>query len=410
MDSFNDFIIYLSVGFLLIVFDAHIRLYVGTFISSILYTMDNIYEATPEFNFNHLSITSPTSISGGIHFSKLLVNKLPLYIQTPKCKTKQGIVKSGKKMYTDLVFTNENEEFIQWLETLEITVRKMIYDNRTKWFDVELTEEDVENYFTQTVKLFKSGKMYLVRVNANSRPNGSITVSNMKIYDENEQPVNVETINDKTEMITIIEFQGVRCSSKSFQIDIELKQIMILKPVDLFQRCIIKSKTDSTAHDLGNVVPVILEASRESLEEIKESTNMVQEKMNESIVMVQEETKEPKNILQEKMNESIVMSVVEEPTIMIKDEIDEMKIKIMDDDVLEVNFDMDDLEESDTFHLKEKTEVYYEMYREARRKAKLAKSLALSSFMEARRIKNLYMLDDVDESDSDLEDFDEDAN
>jgi len=68
------------------------------------------------------------------------------------------------------------------------------------------------------------------------------------------------------------------------------------------------------------------------------------------------------------------------------------------------------LEESDTFHLKEKTEVYYELYREARRKAKLAKSLALSSFMEARRIKNLYMLDDVDESDSDLEDFDEDAN
>ena len=350
--------------------------------------MDNIYEATPEFNFNHLSITSPTSISGGIHFSKLLVNKLPLYIQTPKCKTKQGIVKSGKKMYTDLVFTNENEEFIQWLETLETTVRKMIYDNRTKWFDVELTEEDVENYFTQTVKLFTSGKMYLVRVNANSRPNGSITVSNMKIYDENEQPVNVETINDKTEMITIIEFQGVRCSSKSFQIDIELKQIMILKPVDLFQKCIIKSKTESTAHDLGNVDSVILESSHESLEEIKE--------IKEIKGMVQEEIKEIK--------EPIVM-VIEEI-----EEINEPKIKIMDDDVLEVNFDMDDLEESDTFHLKEKTEVYYEMYREARRKAKLAKSLALSSFMEARRIKNLYMLDDVDESDSDLEDFDEDAN
>jgi hypothetical protein len=82
-------------------------------------------------------------------------------------------------------------------------------------------------------------------------------------------------------------------------------------------------------------------------------------------------------------------------------------IKILGDDVSEVNFDFDNLEESDTFHLKEKTEVYYEMYREARRKAKLAKSLALSSFMEARRIKNLYMLDDIDDSDSDLEDLDE---
>ena len=56
--------------------------------------------------------------------------------------------------------------------------------------------------------------------------------------------------------------------------------------------------------------------------------------------------------------------------------------------------------------LKEKTEVYYQMYREAKQKAKLAKSLALSSYMEARRIKNLYMLDDIDSSDDDDEDFD----
>jgi hypothetical protein len=82
-------------------------------------------------------------------------------------------------------------------------------------------------------------------------------------------------------------------------------------------------------------------------------------------------------------------------------------IKIFSDDVLEVNLDTEELNENDTFHLKEKTEVYYEMYREARRKAKLAKSLALSSFMEARRIKNLYMLDDIDDSDSDVDDLEE---
>ena len=121
--------------------------------------MDNVYEPTPDFPFNLLSMTSPTSASGGSHFSKLMINKLPIYIQTPKCKTKQGIVKSGKKIHSDLVFTNDDEDFIQWLETLETTVRKLIYDNRTKWFDTELTEEEVESYFTPTVKLFKSGKL-----------------------------------------------------------------------------------------------------------------------------------------------------------------------------------------------------------------------------------------------------------
>lgn len=358
--------------------------------------MDNIYEPTPNFPFGQLSMTSPTSASGGIHFSKLLVNKLPIYIQTPKCKTKQGIVKSGKKMYADLVFTNDDEEFIQWLETLETTVRKLIYDNRTKWFDTELTEEDVESYFTPTVKLFKSGKMYLVRVNA-SFPKGSQSGSivlkktdgldtTVKIYDENENDVAAETIDEKTSMITIVEVHGIRCSAKSFQIDIELKQIMILKPVDLFQKCVIKTKT---AHDntLGNPVKETLEEKEEII--TPPIVLKVDLEKKEEILEIKEDDEEDED------EEDDDADYKQKP------------IKIFSDDVLEVNLDTEELNENDTFHLKEKTEVYYEMYREARRKAKLAKSLALSSFMEARRIKNLYMLDDVDDSDSDIDDLEE---
>ena len=48
------------------------------------------------------------------------------------------------------------------------------------------------------------------------------------------------------------------------------------------------------------------------------------------------------------------------------------------------------------------------MYREACRKAKIAIDLALSSYLEAKRIKNQYMLDDLTESDdSENEEMDE---
>ncbi len=350
--------------------------------------MDNIYEATRDFQFKQLTMISPTSVSGGAHFSKLLMNKQPLYIQTPKCNTKQGIVKSGKKMYADLVFTHDDEEFIQWIEMLETTVRNLIFENRAKWFDVDLSEEDIENYFSPTIKLYKSGKMYLVRVNANSKTSGAITVSNMKIYDENEQPVEMETIDDKTSMITIIEIQGVKCSSKSFQIEIEIKQIMILKPVDLFQKCIIKSSKSVTEPTISNPLPNL-------------GTSSVDEKPLEENIKIA--------TVSNKMEEDVEVAEVAE---VAEEIIEDPVIKISDDDTgildsLEVELDLDNLEQTDTFHLKEKTEVYYEMYREARRKAKLAKSLALSSFMEARRIKNLYMLDDIDDSDSDLEDLEE---
>ena len=48
--------------------------------------------------------------------------------------------------------------------------------------------------------------------------------------------------------------------------------------------------------------------------------------------------------------------------------------------------------------LKDRNEVYYEMYKEAMKKAKIAKDLALSSYLEAKRIKNMYMLEDLTEN------------
>jgi hypothetical protein len=209
----------------------------------------------------------------------------------------------------------------------------------------------------------------------------------VKIYDENQNDIAAETIDEKTSMITIIEVQGIRCSAKSFQIDIELKQIMILKPVDLFQKCVIKTKT-ACDNTLGNSTKETLEEKHEVIPPIVLNVDLEKKEVEE--VEVEEEDKDNDD------SDS--------------DDDDEEKlkpIKIFSDDVLEVNLDTEELNENDTFHLKEKTEVYYEMYREARRKAKLAKSLALSSFMEARRIKNLYMLDDIDDSDSDVDDLEE---
>ena len=340
--------------------------------------MSDIFETNADFPFDKISLITPTSISGGVHFSKILINKRQLYIQSPKCKTKQGVVKSGKKIHADLVFSNDDEDFIQWIEMLELTIRKHIFTNREKWFDMDLDEDDIESYFSPTVKIFKSGKQYIMRVNVSQR----IGSAPLKIYDETETDVDMESINENTPMITILEIQGVRCSAKSFQIDIELKQIMILKPVNIFEKCIIKSKEK----DLVKVVSNVRELEKKEEEEDEKKKEEEEEKKEE------DEEKEPDSTFEEKLEE--------EP-----EEVKELIFQD-DNDILEINLDIDDIENSEAIHLKEKTEVYYQMYREARQKAKLAKSLALSSYLEARRIKNLYMLEDIDDSDeSDLDDL-----
>ena len=45
--------------------------------------------------------------------------------------------------------------------------------------------------------------------------------------------------------------------------------------------------------------------------------------------------------------------------------------------------------------------MFYEIYKEARRKAKLARKAAIIAYLEAKKIKNTYMLDELDSSSDD---------
>jgi hypothetical protein len=375
-------------------------------LSILKYIMDDIFDTNADFQFDKISLITPTSISGGIHFSKILINKKQLYIQSPKCKTKQGIVKTGKKIHADLVFSNDDEEFIQWIQMLELTVRKHIYINREKWFDMDLDEDDIESYFTPTVKIFKSGKQYIMRVNVSQR----IGSSPLKIYDENELDVEMESIHENTPIITILEIQGVRCSSKNFQIDVELKQMMVLKPVNLFEKCIIKSKEkDLVKKDLDkDTDDNKASVSETPLAMDKTETPLIKTPIiNTPIIetpIIETPIIESDTEIENPLTKDLIKT--ENPLAETSEKENDFLENSFEDDILEINLNIDEMENFESIHLKEKTEVYYQMYKEARQKAKLAKSLALSSYLEARRIKNLYMLDDIDDSDeSDLEDL-----
>ena len=90
------------------------------------------------------------------------------------------------------------------------------------------------------------------------------------------------------------------------------------------------------------------------------------------------------------------------------DALDEKKnVSMYENQILkEIDFNLEEIPAEDSFVLKKRNDVYYEMYREAMRKAKMAKEMAVSSYLEAKRIKNIYMLEDLSDEESD-EDEDE---
>ena len=56
-------------------------------------------------------------------------------------------------------------------------------------------------------------------------------------------------------------------------------------------------------------------------------------------------------------------------------------------DLQEFNVNLDDLSNSEHIQIKARNDVYYELYKEARKKARISRNLALQSYLEAREIK-----------------------
>lgn len=392
--------------------------------------MEHIIEPTMEYDFTNLYFGPPTTLAGGSYFTRIInkTNK-PLYIQTPKSLTKQGFIKSGKKMYTDLMFDNNDTVFINWIENLESRCQELIFSKRETWFETKLEKDDIESAFTSCFKIFKSGKYYVLRVNVKPI---------IKIYDEHDQVILMDAItNDKT-IISILEIQGLKFTSRNFQIDIELKQSMIVSPDPFLEECFIKNpnkKQTIKNEDSSESIDLDLDLDtliNESVKDLVKNDNMLNEKIfeednkKESIDLdisfeehlEKDNSSHVENITNSntKINSNANTTATANTTIDTHANqfgLEEANIEINEEE--EIQEDPSVLKEFDlsstldnsleTFKLKKPNQVYYEIYQTAREKAKDAKKKAIVAYLEMKNIKKTYMLDEIDDSDSEFEEF-----
>ena len=374
--------------------------------------MESIKTPSDDFNFSDLVLTSPITMNSGTHFIKYKLNDNQFYLQPPKSLLKQNITKGQRRMFCDLLFTNENDEFLRWIENLEEYSKKYIFDNRNNWFESELTEDDIEISFTPILKSYKGGKFYMLRTLI---PTYLGTI-NLKIYDENENNIEIDQIKENDNVMTALEFKGIKCSPRSFQVEIELKQLLLLNKENIFDQCIlnkpslVKKKIDSPEENVENVLEENIKIeveTKDDLEETKEESYPIEQSNLEK--EVQEES-----LSNEEVKEDIVQKAEEEEEKSEEDIVDveekEEEGEKSKEDLENLNFDepeeielpLEEVLEGEVVSIKKPNTIYYEMYKEALKKAKMAKDLALTSYLEAKRIKNQYMLEDLE--DSDLED------
>jgi hypothetical protein len=380
--------------------------------------MENIVEPNETFDFNQLTLAHPSGIQGGAYFTKIEYNKKPLYIQTTKGQTRQGFVKTGKKYYCDLMFDKNSETLLNWFENLEERCQHLLYDKRYDWFQNNLEKNDIETAFNSSIRIYKSGKYYLIRTNIKSTRTDEPAV---KIYNENEVILDMSHITSETNIISILEIQGIKFTSRNFQIEIELKQVMVLNNEPLFNNCLIKTTKQKFVNENKD--------DNNSLERNNTLGSIQKDKTNNDLDIKLDATLENDFI---KDSENILIetgvNVIQDGNENQDDNENQDNSQPLDnefqDNELNINLDFEDLDEMnnddpdelkevtintnlentlESIQLKKPNQVYFELYVEARKKAKDAKKNAILAYLEVKNIKKTYMIDNTIDSDSDFD-------
>ena len=326
----------------------------------------NIHIIGMPFSFDLLRLTTPTVLqNGNSHFTRIVFDESPLYFQTPRCETKQGIVTTTtKKTYYDLVLDSNSETshspkefkaFVEWMQALEDAVIKLLHSNGKLWFRDPLSEDDVRGLFASPLKPLKGGNQLSLRVNVPT----SVTRANAcTVFDESEKPVHLSYLTPEHQIISIIEVLGVRFTSSSFQLDLSCKQIAAVSNQPLFQSCVIKK--DASIYSYASPTSA--------------TTSSVTGATATSVTAVNPGSGELKPLLETDI------IIEQEPPISIHDPL----------------------------------KIYYSLYKAALKRAKDAKRMSIQAFLDAKNIKNKYNLDiydeDYNDDDNDDDDDDDDDN
>ena len=278
----------------------------------------------------------------------------------------------------------------------------------------------------------------------------------LQVFNDEEEEVDYKKIDNTNELINILEIAQLKFSSDSFQITVYLRQMMVFKKKEYFKKCLIKvgsnvnnksrinDKTDSVDDKTDSVDDKTdsVDEDKEVKEEVKEVKEVKEDMVSEVVETndVNEESNKNNDTTSD-MNgddynnnvdiDSLSHQSIEEfeETLVNSNAVSDNKSNKpvpnesehnksneteLDEtnQIFEPTKDLDNLELQDVTDLfdaqisgdkliiKKPNEVYKELYFKAKQKAKRARNEALKAHLEAKNIKQRYLLDELIDSDT----------
>lgn len=390
--------------------------------------MELIGYPNSDYKFDVLELGSPQAMQGGgAYFAKIMQGTEPARVQFPMCTTKSGIVSTKRSTYLDLMYDRDAHlEVVAWSDKLVDKVASLIDKKKALWFSNDLTSEDIENMFNSVHRDYKSGTKILIRASIDTQ-RGSNDLK-CKIYDESEKIVLDRAVVDDRILrgiIPLVAIDGVKFTSRSIEIELKVKQMMLMdveSPAS--SACLIKKATEridikslpveaeefigdeslvnhaSVETDIAVVETADLSSSTSSADIGKANLDTTDnlEEVNIGVDDLSEIESDGETHTSTAISENQDLADgLEEVTLGDLSDFPEPDKVVAKDAMVEVDIELN--EASETMKLKKPNEVYYEIYRNAKLKAKQMRKAAVEAYLEAKQIKTKYMLDDMDDSD-----------
>ena len=404
------------------------------------------------FPFNKLALGNPSPLqNGNSYFVKLTTNdERPVYLQMPKSKTKNGVVETKRLSYIDILYDSlGNDKIFEWADNFEEKCKNMINEKKHIWFYDDITNEELDAMMSPILRTYKAGSKLLLRTYIKNN------VFNKKciVYDEDENIKELKDITVDKTIIPLIHVSGIKFTSKSIELKLSLSQTMILNDnYNENNKCLIQRKSTINNFDnnsntlvetekitepqlepepqpepepepqpeaepqpqpeeiieqLTEVSNVEVETDTETDSELIELDELIKQKASNIDISSQLITENENREVLENNNENNIISKNNEQDEELEIEYDELLCDNIENEneLKEINLEISSNIEDTPLSLKKPNEVYHEIYRAAREKAKKMKQQAIEAYLEVNEIKKKYMIEDLDDSDDEFSIF-----
>lgn len=371
-------------------------------------------------DLNLCSLGTPGRVQGGSYYSKLFYNKEPLYFRVNETSTKQGIIETGKKKYVDLMFSVYESEYTEWFQSLEDRCKTLLVEKTDDWFS-NIEKDDIEHFFISCMRQYKTNKT-LVRSHLYV---GEQINRKCIVFDENKVQTSYSNVKDK-KISCILHLKGVRFTTSSFQLDIDVKQILIQEDTNVFNECLFSDNTiantkipleiiddknnvdDETDKNEVNIESKDVQQEAEPTQETTQDTVSDDAPDNDETVLgIDNKENQLDTSVEAQCNESGNLNDMDtQKSEELKGDTDNIEEINEGSCIEEVELDFNTIKDdkNNVINLIKPDTIYKEMYKKAKRKLRETRKQAIKAYLEADQMKSNYNIVSSDDSSTDDED------